>query len=79
MHIEITIKFKTTMIMLSLCEYSDAYILLKRTITVVGQGADDTAIKVNSKSKQVVFKCALDALDAFTRCISDINNNKLII
>ena len=28
----------------SLCDYSDAYILVEGRIIVVGQGADDTAI-----------------------------------
>ena len=27
----------------SLCDYSDAYVLVKRDITVVGAGADDVA------------------------------------
>ena len=37
------IKFKTTMLKSNLCDYSDAYILVKRTITVnntAAEGAD---------------------------------------
>ena len=33
------IKFKTSMLKSSLCNYSDAYILVKGTITVFGEGA----------------------------------------
>ena len=37
------IKFKTAMLRSNLCDYADAYILLKRTITVTGAGDDDAA------------------------------------
>ena len=37
------IKFKTTMLRSSLCDYSDAYILVKGTITITGAGADAAA------------------------------------
>ena len=37
------IKFKTTMLKSSLCDYSDAYILAKGTITITGAGADAAA------------------------------------
>lgn len=36
--------FKTAILKPSLCGYSDAYILMKRTIKIVGQGADAAAI-----------------------------------
>lgn len=62
------------MIMSSLCEYSEAYILLKETTTAVGQEADDVAIASNRNNTQVVFKCAL-----LTRCISGINNTQVNI
>ena len=35
------IKFKTSMLKSSLCDYSDAYILVTRTIEITGEGADD--------------------------------------
>ena len=38
------IKFRTTMLKSSLCDYSDAYILVKEAITVTGAG-DDAAIR----------------------------------
>ena len=58
------VKFKTTLTMCDLCYYSEAYILVKGTITVgVGDAAAARAI-------DVVFKnCA-----PFTSCISEINN-----
>ena len=37
------IKFKTTMLKPSLCDYSDAYILVKGKITITGAGADAAA------------------------------------
>ena len=65
------IKFKTTMLKSSLCDYSDAYILVKRAITVDNTAAADA--DVNNTIKKVIFKnCA-----PFTNCISEINNTQL--
>ena len=64
------IKFKTTMLKSSLCDYSDAYILVKGTITINGIGADVTTRRADERDKGVAFKnCA-----PFTTCISEINN-----
>ena len=65
------IKFKTTMLKSSLCDYSDAYILVEGTITVnktatVGDNANNTDKKVISKN------CA-----PFTNCIREINNTQI--
>ena len=58
------IKFKTTMLKSSLCDYSDAYILVKRTITVNNTTAADA--DANNTNKKVIFKnCAL-----FTNCMN---------
>ena len=58
------IKFKTTMLKSSLCDYSDAYILVKGTITVNNTAAQGVA--ANNTDKKVIFKnCA-----PFTNCIS---------
>ena len=46
------IKFKTSTSKLSLCNYSDAYIVAKRTITVPNTG---TAAAPNNRNKEVVF------------------------
>ena len=64
------IKFKTTMLKSSLCDYNDAYILVKGTISVnnTTQGA-----AANNTNKKVIFKnCA-----PFTNCISEINNTQI--
>ena len=37
------IKFKTTMLRSNLCDYADAYILVKGTITITDAGDDDAA------------------------------------
>ena len=64
------IKFKTTMLKSSLCDYSDAYIHVKGKITINGRGADDAARQADERDKGVVFKnCA-----PFTYCISEVNN-----
>ena len=55
----------------SLCDYSDAYILVKGTITfnkTASANAD-----ANTTNKKVIFKnCA-----PFTNCISEINNTQV--
>ena len=54
----------------SLCDYSDAYILVKVKITITGAGADAAARQADERDKGVSFKnCA-----PFTSCKSDINN-----
>ena len=37
------IRFKTTLLKSNLCDYSDAYILVKGIITITGAGADAAA------------------------------------
>ena len=55
----------------SLCDYSDAYIHVRGTITVNNTAAADS--DANNTSKKVIFKnCA-----PFTNCISQINNTDL--
>ena len=67
------IKFKTTMLKSSLCDYSDAYILVKGKITTAGAGADAAARQADERDKVVIFKnCAL-----FTNCISEIINTQI--
>ena len=43
------IKFKTTMLKSSLCDCSDAYILVKGTITITGAGADAAARQADER------------------------------
>ena len=67
------IKFKTTMLRSSLCDYADAYILVKGTITITGAGNDDATKRADERDKGVTFKnCA-----PFTKCISRINNTDI--
>ena len=67
------IKFKTTMLKSSLCDYSDAYILVKGTTTINGRGADAAARQADERDKGVAFKnCA-----PFTNCVSEINNTQV--
>ena len=67
------IKFETTMLKSSLCDYSDAYILVKGTITITGAGDNAAARQADERDKGVVFKnCA-----PFTNCISEINNTQV--
>ena len=49
------IKLKTTMLKSSLCHFSNAYILVKRTITVVVAGADDAAGANETNNKPAIF------------------------
>ena len=64
------IMFKTTMLKTSLCDYSDAYIFVKGTITITGTGADAAGRQADERDKGVAFKnCA-----PFINCISEINN-----
>ena len=61
------IKFKTSMLRSSLCNYSDGYILVRGTITVVALAAGG-----GNNNIQVVFKnCA-----PFTNCIRELNNTQ---
>ena len=67
------IKFKTTMLRSNLCDYADAYILVKGTITITGDGDDDEEKQADERNKGVILKnCA-----PFTKCISRINNTDI--
>ena len=57
----------------SLCDYADAYILVKETITITGVGNDVAAIWLDERNKSVIFKnCA-----PFTKCISKMNDTEI--
>ena len=65
------IRFKTAMLRPSLCDYSDAYILLKGNTSGNNNAAAVDA--VNNINKKVIFKnCALS-----TNCISKINDDQV--
>ena len=55
----------------SLCDYSDAHILVKGNITVNNTASEGAA--ANNTNKKVIFKnCA-----PFAKCISKINNTQI--
>ena len=65
------IRFKTSMLRSSLCDYSDAYILVKGNISVNNTAA--AFADANNTNKKVIFKnCA-----PFTSCISKIKNEQI--
>ena len=65
------IRFKTAMLRSSLCDYSDAYILVKGNITVNNTAAEGAP--VNNTNKEVIFKsCA-----PFTNCKCNVNNTEI--
>ena len=65
------IRFETSMIRSNACNYSDAYILAKGTITVANTAA--AGATVNKTNKKAIFKnCA-----PFTNCITEINNTQV--
>ena len=57
----------------SLCDYNDAYILLKERIRITGAGADVPARLGDEKNKGVTF----ENCTSFTDCIREINNTQL--
>ena len=64
------IRFETTMLKSSLCDYSDAYILVKGKITITGEGDTVALRQADERDKGVAFKnCA-----PFIACKSNINN-----
>ena len=65
------IKFKTTMLKSSLCDYSDACILVKVTITVDDTSAAGAAS--NNTNKKVIFKNS----EPFANCIREMNNTQI--
>ena len=65
------IKFKTSMLRSSLCDYKDTYILVKGNITVNDTAAGGAA--ANNTNKKVIFKNCTP----FTNCISKINNPQI--
>ena len=57
----------------SLCDYADAYILVKGTITITGAGDDAAARRADERNNGIIFKnCA-----PFTKRISKINNTEI--
>ena len=56
-----------------LCDYADAYIFVKGTITITGDEDDNATRQADEINKGVTFKnCA-----PFTKCISRINGTDI--
>ena len=77
-----SIKFKTTILRSNLCDYADAYILVKGTIKITGHAGPPAgrteaqflaARQADERDKGVTFKnCA-----PFVKCINRINNTEI--
>ena len=67
------IRFKTTMLKSSLCDYGHVYILGQGKIAITEVGDDATARQTDERNKGVIFKnCA-----PFTNCKIEINNTEI--
>ena len=67
------IKFKTTFLRSSLCDYVDAYILVKGTITITSAGDNAAARQADERNKGAIFK----KYAPVTKCISKINDTEI--
>ena len=66
----VIIRFKTTTLNPSLCDYSDAYILVKGRIIITEAGDDAVVRQADERNKGVIFKnCS-----PFTNCKREIHN-----
>ena len=65
-----SIRFKTPMLRSHLCDYSDAYILVKGTITVTALGANNGANNIRDKNNRPLI---LKNNAPFVSCITRIN------
>ena len=63
-----TIRFKTPMLRSKLCDYSDAYILVKGTITVTAPGANNCANNIrDKKNRPLILKNNAPLVSCITR------------
>ena len=65
-----SIRFKTPMLRSNLCDYSDAYILVKGTVTVTALGANNGANNIRDKKNRPLI---LKNNAPFVSCITRIN------
>ena len=56
-----------------LCDYRDAYILVKGKIKITGEGDDTAARQANERDKDVAFK----KFAPFINCIGEVNNTQI--
>ena len=65
-----SIRFKTPMLRSNLCDYSDAYILVKGTITFTVPGANNNTNNIRDKKNRPLI---LKSNAPFVSCITRIN------
>ena len=68
------IKFKTIKLKSNLCLYSDAYILVKGTTTLVGKGTIEAGVQAEKNNEQIIFKNYVP----FTVCIINITHKNIM-
>ena len=56
-----------------LCDHSDAYVLVKGSVTVPNTAATEAAIATNNANEKVIFKNGAPSTD----CISEIYNTQI--
>ena len=66
----VDIKFRNSMLKSNLCDYRDAYVHVKETITIPNTGT--TAAPINTNKKLIFENCT-----PFVQCISEINNTEI--
>ena len=66
------INFKISMLKSPLCDYIDAYIVVKGTMTIDGRGGDAAARQADEINKGTIFK----NVAPFINCISELDNTK---
>ena len=71
--VTLNFRFKTTILRCNLCDYPDAYILVKGTITITTAGDDAVARPAGERNKGVILKNCV----SFTKRISRINNMEI--
>ena len=69
------VRFKTSMLKSSLCDYSDTYLLVSGRITITGapSHATDTNKRTDERNKEVIFKTHT----LYIECASEINNTQI--
>ena len=68
-----SIRFKTPMLKSNLCDYSDAYILVKGTITVTAPGANNGANNIrNKRNRPLILKNNAPFVSCTTRINSEL-------
>ena len=71
-----SIRFKTPMLRSNLCDYSDAYILVKGTITATAPGVNNNANNIRDKrNRPVILKNNATFFSCITRINGELNED----